>query len=62
MPLWPLPPIVVVVFTGVALVLQGREYLIAELVLALIAVALWGISKTWAGSQKSTETPAESER
>jgi amino acid transporter len=62
MPLWPLPPIVVVAFTGIALILQERQYLIAELVLAVIAVALWAVSKTWAGAQKSTETPAEAER
>ncbi|HET7478978.1 MAG TPA: APC family permease [Rubrobacteraceae bacterium] len=62
MPLWPLTPIVVVVFTGVALVLQGSEYLIAELVLAAVAVALWAVSKTWSGAQRSTETPAEAER
>jgi amino acid transporter len=62
MPLWPLPPIVVVVFTGVALALQESRYLIAELILAAIAVAFWAISKTWAGAQKSTETPAEAER
>jgi amino acid transporter len=62
MPLWPLPPIVVVAFTGIALVLQEREYLIAELVLAVIGVALWAVSKTWASAQKSTETPAERER
>jgi amino acid transporter len=62
MPLWPLPPIVVVVFTGIALALQERQYLIAELILAAIAVALWAVSKTWAGAQKSTETPAEPER
>lgn len=62
MPLWPLPPIVVVVFTGIALVLQESRYLIAELILAAVAVAFWAVSKTWSGAQKSTETPAEAER
>jgi amino acid transporter len=62
MPLWPLPPIVVVVFTGIALALQEPRYLIAELVLAAIAVVFWAVSKTWSGAQKSTETPAEAER
>ena len=62
MPLWPLPPIVVVVFTGIALILQEPRYLIAELVLAAIAVLFWAVSKTWSGAQKSTETPAEAER
>ena len=47
MPLWPLPPIVVVGFTGIALATQGKEYLIAELVLAVIAVVLWALSKVW---------------
>jgi amino acid transporter len=62
MPLWPLPPIIVVVFTGIALILQEPRYLIAELVLAAIAVLFWAVSKTWSGAQKSTETPAEAER
>lgn len=62
MPLWPLPPIVVVAFTGIALALQEPRYLIAELVLAAIAVLFWAVSKTWSGAQKSTETPAEAER
>jgi amino acid transporter len=62
MPLWPLPPIIVVGFTGVALALQGRQYLVAELILALAAVALWAVSKLWSRAQKSTETPAEAER
>jgi amino acid transporter len=62
MPLWPLPPIIVVVFTGIALALQEPRYLIAELVLAAIAVLFWAVSKTWSGAQKSTETPAEAER
>jgi amino acid transporter len=62
LPLWPLPPVIVVAFTGIALALQERQYLVAELVLALIALVLWAISKTWSGSQKSTETPAEAER
>ncbi len=62
MPLWPLPPIVVVAFTGIALALQESRYLIAELVLAVLAVLLWAVSKTWSRSQKSTETHAEAER
>lgn len=62
MPLWPLPPIVVVVFTGIALALQESRYLVAEFVLAAIAVAFWAVSKSWSGAQKSTETPAEAER
>ena len=62
LPLWPLPPVIVVVFTGIALALQERQYLLAELVLALIALILWAVSKTWSGSQKSTEPPAEAER
>jgi len=62
MPLWPLPAIVVVAFTGIALALQEPRYLVAEFVLAAIAVACWAISKTWSGAQKSTETPAEAER
>jgi len=62
MPLWPLPALIVVAFTGIALALQEPRYLVAEGILAAIAVACWAISKTWAGAQKSTETPAEAER
>ncbi len=62
MPLWPLPAIVVVLFTGIALALQETQYLVAEVVLAAIAVAFWAVSKSWSAAQKSTETPAEDER
>jgi amino acid transporter len=61
MPLWPLPPIVVVGFTGVALATQGRVYLIAELILAAIAVALWALSKIWSRGGMPGEHPAEEE-
>jgi hypothetical protein len=59
MPLWPLPPIVVVGFTGIALATQGRQYLIAELVLAAVALALWALSKTWSRGSTPGERPAE---
>jgi amino acid transporter len=59
MPLWPLPPIIVVVYIGIALALQGRPYLIAELVLALIAVALWALSRFWSEGNEPTESPGE---
>lgn len=47
MPLWPVAPVVVVGFTGYALFTQTSDFLIGELVLAGIAVALWAISKLW---------------
>jgi amino acid transporter len=59
MPLWPLPPIVVVGFTGIALATQGREYLIAELVLVAVALALWALSKIWSRGGTPGERPAE---
>jgi amino acid transporter len=59
MPLWPLPPIVVVGFTGIALATQGRQYLIAELVLAAVALALWALSKIWSRGGTPGERPAE---
>jgi amino acid transporter len=39
MPLWPLPPLVVIGFTGIALATQERQYLIAEVVLICLALA-----------------------
>jgi len=47
MPLWPLAPVIVVAFTGYALVSQTTDFLIGELVLAGIAVGLWALSKLW---------------
>lgn len=49
MPFWPLPPLVVVGFTGYALVTQTTDFLIGELVLAGIAVGMWALSKLWRG-------------
>jgi amino acid transporter len=54
MPLWPLPPLVVIAFTAIALASQGREYLIAELVLIALALAAWAGSKKWS----RPDTPA----
>ena len=47
MPLWPLPPVAVIVFTGVALATQERQYLVAEVVLIALALAAWAGSKRW---------------
>ncbi len=41
MPLWPLPPLVVVAFTAIALATQDTPYLIAELVLIALALLAW---------------------
>ncbi|MNO94467.1 putative amino acid permease YhdG [compost metagenome] len=45
--LWPLPPIVVTLFTGMALMQQETEFLLGEVVLIAVALALWAISGTW---------------
>jgi amino acid transporter len=47
MPLWPLPPLIVVIFTGVALVKQEGKYLVAELILIGVSLALWALSGLW---------------
>ncbi|MFQ6326895.1 APC family permease [Nocardia sp. CWNU-33] len=52
MPLWPLPPLVVIGFTGIALATQDTQYLIAEVVLVAIAVACWAGSKKWSPSSR----------
>jgi amino acid transporter len=43
MPGWPLPPLVVVVFTGFAIVTQQSQYLVGEGVVALIALVFWAL-------------------
>jgi threonine/homoserine/homoserine lactone efflux protein len=47
MPLWPVPPVIVVVFTGLALVKQEGQYLIGEVVLIGVALVLWLLSSLW---------------
>jgi amino acid transporter len=56
MPLWPLPPLVVIGFTGIALATQERQYLLAEVVLICLALAAWAGSKKWASQPIETET------
>jgi amino acid transporter len=51
MPLWPLPPLIVVGFTAIALATQERQYLIAEVVLIVVAIACWLGAKKWAPDQ-----------
>jgi len=58
MPLWPLPPIVVVIFTGIALVTQEVQYLIAEGVLIVIALACWVGSRYWSTPIADGTAPA----
>jgi amino acid transporter len=64
MPLWPLPPLVVVAFTGLALVKQEGKYLVAEAILAGAAVLLWALSRFWGGDAAAGTplSPAESDR
>ncbi|HEV7853722.1 MAG TPA: APC family permease [Mycobacterium sp.] len=47
MPLWPLPPLVVIVFTGIALATQETQYLVAEVILIVLALLAWAGSKKW---------------
>lgn len=58
MPLWPVPPLVVVAFTGLALAKQEGKYLVAEAILAGVALALWALSGLW-GGDASGPTPLE---
>jgi amino acid transporter len=55
MPLWPLPPLVVIGFTGIALASQESQYLIAEVVLICVALA------AWAGAKKRSARSGEPE-
>jgi amino acid transporter len=57
MPLWPLPPLVVIGFTGIALATQERQYLIAEVVLICLALAAWAGSKKWSAHPPEHHTP-----
>lgn len=47
MPLWPVPPLFVIVFTGFALYSQEMQYLLGEFMLIAIGLACWLLSKTW---------------
>ncbi|MEU8226662.1 APC family permease [Kribbella sp. NPDC048915] len=47
LPLWPVPPLIVVAFTALALATQERQYLIAEGVLVLVALTCWLASRHW---------------
>ncbi|GAA5197253.1 APC family permease [Arthrobacter gyeryongensis] len=56
MPLWPVPPLIVIAFTALALGSQEAKYLIAELVLIVLALAAWAGSKKW--SKKTLKSVA----
>ena len=58
MPLWPLPPLVVIGFTGVALATQETPYLLAEVVLICLALAAWAGSKKWSAPKPEAATVA----
>jgi amino acid transporter len=58
MPFWPITPLIVVLFTGVALATQGKPYLVAEVVLIVLALAAWAGSKRWS---KNPPQPLESQ-
>jgi amino acid transporter len=61
LPLWPVPPVIVVAFTGLALVKQETQYLIGEVVLIAAALGLWLLSRLWAPRdlERSDERLAE---
>jgi amino acid transporter len=42
--LWPLPPIVVILFTGFALVTQEGQFIVGEVVLIAVALIFWAAS------------------
>ncbi len=52
LPLWPVPPLIVIGFTGIALAKQETKYLVAELVLIAAALVLWMLSNLWAPSAR----------
>ncbi|KAA0077202.1 APC family permease [Mycolicibacterium sp. P9-64] len=56
MPLWPLPPLIVIGFTGLALATQETQYLIGEVVLIVVALACWAGSKKWSPKRPETNT------
>lgn len=47
LPLWPVPPLIVIAFTGIALAKQESKYLVAEVVLIACALVLWLLSRLW---------------
>jgi amino acid transporter len=55
MPLWPLPPLVVIGFTGIALATQETQYLLAEVVLICLALVAWAGSKKWSSPRPDTD-------
>jgi hypothetical protein len=54
MPLWPLPPLIVIGFTGLALATQETQYLLGEVVLIVVALSCWAGSKKWSPSRTET--------
>lgn len=53
MPLWPLPPLIVIAFTGFALYSQGQQYLTGEFALIVVGVVCWQLSKVWSRRKSS---------
>ncbi|QPC91712.1 APC family permease [Mesorhizobium sp. INR15] len=47
MPLWPIPALVVTLFTGFALMQQETQYLIGEVVVIGAGIVLFALSKLW---------------
>lgn len=47
MPGWPIPPVIVTLFTGFALIEQENQYLIGEILLIAVALACWAASRLW---------------
>jgi amino acid transporter len=61
MPLWPLAPVIVVLFTGVALATQQTKYLVSELILVVVSLAAWGASRWWRTVDPAEADPAQVE-
>lgn len=52
MPAWPIPPLIVIGFIGVALVTQETQYLVGEAVLIVLALAFWAGSRVWSPTSR----------
>ena len=52
MPAWPIPPLIVIGFIGVALITQETQYLVGELVLIVAALACWAGSRVWSPTSR----------
>lgn len=62
MPLWPIPPLVVVGFTGFALYSQETQYLVGECILIAVGIACWLMSRIWSRKAAAVVNNPRNER